>query len=376
MERTTFSISYYCRKSKATTRGLAPIEVSLIVNGKRTFINLPRKIEPETFEKLYNQKKTNELKDYLNVYTQKIYQIQKELMLSGIPITAHTIKEYIKTGGVKTYTLEDLFNDFIEVQKKRNPNVIRKYIITFDLLLSQHDKNKQAITITSKDAHNFYLSLQNKYEQSTLSGYITRIKSIFNFGVEIGKLKTNPFGVLKNISKGEKDIEALTQKEIDTIVNTEIKTEYLERARHLFIFQLHTGLAYIDMAQLTKEDVQIENNTYYIIKKRQKTKKEFCTILLPPAIKVWEYYNGALPIITNQRYNIYLKAIGAICNIDKKLHTHLARHSFATLLLNRGCRLEVVSKSLGHSTLTQTSHYAKLLEKQTIKELSEYTNNL
>lgn len=374
--KATFSINFYCRKSKANKHGLSPVELSVTMNGERIFINLPRKMDYKEFNVLYHQKKTNELKDYLDTFTSTIYKLQQELILSGIPITANTLKEYIFSGGTKTYSLEHLFQDFIALYERKNPKTKQKYINTFDLLLSQHDKNKQAITITNKDAHNFYLSLQNKYEQSTLSGYITRIKSIFNFGVEIGKLKTNPFGVLKNISKGEKDISALTQAEIDTIVNTELKTEYLERARHLFVFQLHTGLSFIDMAQLTKEDVQIENNTYYIIKKRQKTKKEFCTILLPPAIKVWEYYNGALPIISNQRYNIYLKAIGAICNIDKKLHTHLARHSFASLLLNRGCRLEVVSKSLGHSTLTQTAHYAKLLEKQTIKELSEFTNKL
>jgi len=374
MERTTFSISYYCRKSKATTRGLAPIEVSLIVNGKRTFINLPRKIEPETFEKLYSQKKTNELKDYLNVYTQKIYEVQKELMLSGTPITAHTIKEYIKTGGVKTYTLEDLFNDFIEVQKKRNPNVIRKYIITFENLFKLHDRKKELTAINNADADEFLNYLKGIYEQSTLSGQITRIKCIFNFALNNGKIRTNPFNTLQKISKGEKQIVALNKEEIERIINAKMPTNYLQKAKDLFLFQTGTGLAFIDMYNLEPKDLIENNGICYIQKNRQKTKVEYISLVLPMAKKIWDKYNGNLPKISNQRYNIYLKALGVSCGIEKNLHSHLARHTYGTLLLNEGVRLEVVSKALGHSNLRQTQHYAKLQSKTMINEFKTIFN--
>jgi site-specific recombinase XerD len=374
MERTTFSISYYCRKSKATTRGLAPIEVSIIINGQRTFINLPRKIEPETFEKLYNQKKTNELKDYLNVYTQKIYEVQKELMLSGTPITAHTIKEYIKTGGVKTYTLEDLYKDFIEIQRKRNPNVIRKYIITFENLFKLHDRKKEITAINNADADEFLNYLKGIYEQSTLSGQITRIKCIFNFAVNNGKIRNNPFNTLQKISKGEKPISALNKEEIEKIRNSKVNTNYLQKVKDLFLFQMGTGLAYIDMFNLEPNDLKENNGICYIQKKRQKTKVEYISIMLPIAKEIWEKYNGELPVISNQRYNTYLKALGICSGIEKNLHSHLARHTYGTLLLNQGVRLEIVSKAMGHSNTRITQHYAKLKEETIINEIKENFN--
>lgn len=374
MERTTFSISYYCRKSKATTRGLAPVEVSIVVNGKRTFINLPRKIEPETFEKLYNQKKTNELKDYLNVYTQKIYEVQKELMLSGTPITAHTIKEYIKTGGVKTYTLEDLYNDFIEVQKKRNPNVIRKYIITFENLFKLHDRKKEITAINNADADEFLNYLKGIYEQSTLSGQITRIKCIFNYALNNGKIRTNPFNTLQKISKGEKPISALNKEEIEKIRNCKVNTNYMQKTKDLFLLQIGTGLAYTDMAQLNKNDIKDNEGIYYIQKKRQKTKVEYISLVLPIAKEIWDKYNGELPVISNQRYNTYLKALGISCGIEKNLHSHLARHTYGCLLLNNGVRLEVVQKALGHSNIRQTQHYSKLQSETMINEFKTIFN--
>ena len=126
------------------------------------------------------------------------------------------------------------------------------------------------------------------------------------------------------------------------------------------------------MANLQPEDVQYtEDNTPYICKKRQKTDQEYTTIVLPFAHNVWTKYNGNLPIITNQRYNIYLKAVQSICGIKKSLHSHLARHSFACYALNKGIRLEVVAKALGHSAsnLRQTCHYSKLIKKTVIDEM-------
>lgn len=373
MERTTFSISYYCRKSKVTSKGVAPIEVSIIVNGERVMLNLIRKIEPSEFERLYNQKKTNELKDYLNVFSQKIYEVQKELMLNDIPVTAFNIKEYLKYGGTKTYCLDDLFNDFIQIQRKRNPKTSRKYEITFANFLEQHNPKKELSLITNADAENFLYYLKSKYEQSTLSSQITRIKCIFNYAQNNGKIRTNPFNNIR-VSKGEKQIIALNKEEIEKIRNCKVNTNYLEKVKDLFLFQTGTGLSFIDMAQLNKNDIKDNEGIYYIQKKRQKTKVEYISIMLPIAKEIWDKYNGELPVISNQRYNTYLKALGICSGIEKNLHSHLARHSYACLLLNQGVRLEIVSKAMGHSNTRITQHYAKLKEETIINEIKENFN--
>ena len=69
--------------------------------------------------------------------------------------------------------------------------------------------------------------------------------------------------------------------------------------------------------------------------------------------------------------NVYLKAIRDLCGIDKPIFSHVARHTYATRCLNRGIRLEVVAKLLGHSTTRITQHYAKLLEKSILAEVEE-----
>ena len=77
-------------------------------------------------------------------------------------------------------------------------------------------------------------------------------------------------------------------------------------------------------------------------------------------------YNYQLPVLTNQRYNSYLKEIADICGIEKNLTSHLARHTAATLMLNSGIPLDVVAKILGHSNTQMTAHYAKMLDKTII----------
>lgn len=72
--------------------------------------------------------------------------------------------------------------------------------------------------------------------------------------------------------------------------------------------------------------------------------------------------NHKLLVLSNQKYNNYLKELGAICHIDKSLHSHIARHSAACMMLNKKVSIEVVSKVLGHSSIKMTEHYAKLVD--------------
>ncbi|MGI8584363.1 MAG: site-specific integrase, partial [Chitinophagaceae bacterium] len=72
-----------------------------------------------------------------------------------------------------------------------------------------------------------------------------------------------------------------------------------------------------------------------------------------------------LPVLSNQKYNEYLKEIANVCSIDKNLTTHTARHTFATTVtLSNGVPMESVSKMLGHKNLKTTQHYAKVLDKK------------
>lgn len=93
--------------------------------------------------------------------------------------------------------------------------------------------------------------------------------------------------------------------------------------------------------------------------------------LLPVAEQLLERYDYKLPFPSNQKMNSYLKEIAAICGIKKELHTHIARHTAATLFLNNGLSIESTASILGHTNTKQTQHYAKLLDNTVMKQTSK-----
>jgi site-specific recombinase XerD len=208
----------------------------------------------------------------------------------------------------------------------------------------------------------FYADLASKYEDSTSGGMMTRLKTVIKFAISNGKLQKDPFADVR-INKGEKEVEFLTESEISVIRMKKMHTERLEKVRDLFLFQCFTGLAYVDLAELRKEDYQKNDlGQVYIRKKRSKTGVAFTTVLFEDAIKIAEKYDYELPVLSNQKYNTYLKEIQDICGITKPLHTHIGRHTFCTYMLNKGVSMDVVAKMAGHTTTKLTRHYAKLLD--------------
>ena len=374
--RTTSSLQFYCRRSKATKKGLAPIEASIIINGKRVFINLPRKETPEDFARLTLAKKNNDLKDYLYEVRNKFNEVQTDMMRNNIPLSAETLKEYFKSGGVKPYTLENLWDEFLAIQAKRVGSTIsemahKKYISARNTMYSFIDKDTQLTAITPSMMQTVLAGLQSKYKEGTVCGIMTKLKTVVQFGKDNGKITINPFQNLK-YSKGKPEIEYLTEEEIKRLVEKDLGIERLERVRDLAVFQIASGMAYIDTQRLTPEDIHYdENGNCYIYKERQKTKVQYTAVVFPEGVEVLKKYNYKLPSISNQKGNAYLKELQTICGISKTLHFHLFRKTYGTRLLNRGVRLETVSKCLGHSStqITQAA-YSKLLKSTIIKEVS------
>ena len=80
--------------------------------------------------------------------------------------------------------------------------------------------------------------------------------------------------------------------------------------------------------------------------------------------------NKLLPILSNQKMNAYLKEIAGVCEIEKDLTFHIARHTFATsVTLTNGVPIESVSRMLGHKNIRTTQHYAKILDKKVSEDM-------
>jgi len=157
--------------------------------------------------------------------------------------------------------------------------------------------------------------------------------------------------------------------------------------RDLFIFSCYTGLAYIDVMQLTPSNITVGiDGDYWLITSRQKTSNPVRVPLLPKAFELIERYKAhpralasatLFPTITNQKLNSYLKEVADLCGIQKNLTFHLARHTFATTVtLTNGVPIESVSKMLGHSTITTTQIYAKVIEKKLSEDMRNQREKL
>lgn len=371
--RTTTSIRAYCRKCKADKNGLSPIEIAITLNGQRKFFTTSLKCDEKTFKKKCPQN----IAKYIDSMRDNLVTTIAEMTSQGIPLNADRIRTAIQKGGLLSYTIADLFDDYFIILKKKVRNgqiketVAKRYHFLRTLLEKKIDFNREVMDLTPAFVENFYLDIKPNYKESSLAGMMTRFKTIVKFGMDNGRLRINPFQNIK-INKHQKDITYLTEEELKRVFDLEIPNKSLADVRDVFILQASTGLAYTDVAHLTKDDIKIqEDGTHYIIKNRQKTNVQYTTIVLPMGVEVLKRHNYKLRVISNQKTNLMLKTIQTLANIETTMTTHLARRTFAThLLCYKKIRVEVVSKALGHTNVKQTlSAYAKLLDTQVIEEL-------
>ena len=371
-----WDFSFICRPSKADRYGLSPIELSIIIGQKRTYVRLQMKVSAVEFKKKMNSRKNNEVLEYTSQVRNKLHKYANEMMAMGIPVTAQSLKEHFINGGTITYTCGQLRKEFIKYYTDKclvnntTDGVIKKYVRVMNLFVDFIGTDTQINQVTVANISEFQIELLKTYEKTTVAYMLSKLKCAFQFAIDGGHLKHNIWGQI-SIDKKGKEVEYLTNDEVEVIKNKEMN-DRLGRVRDCFLFQCYTGLSYADMAQITKDDIQCEQGMYFIRKARQKTKVVFFTVLNDEAMNILKKYDYVLPLLSNQKYNSYLKEIGAMCNLSKELHSHLARHTCATRLLNSGIPLEIVAKVLGHTTTKITQHYAKLLDKTVLNAFKRH----
>ena len=189
------------------------------------------------------------------------------------------------------------------------------------------------------------------------------------------------------MTKKEVIPEFLTEHELNRIVSKKFTSERLSQVRDVFLFCCYTGLAFVDVEKLKPSEIGIGiDGTKWIFTHRQKTDALSRIPLLSVAIDILEKYKNhhdcinsgkVLPVLSNQKYNDYLKEIAGICSINKKFTTHTARHTFATTVtLSNGVPMESVSKMLGHKNLKTTQHYARVLDRKLSDDMNVLRNKI
>jgi integrase len=199
------------------------------------------------------------------------------------------------------------------------------------------------------------------------------LKALLNRAVLFDLIERNPYDKLKGqFSRGEvENLEYLTDDEVKAFMSIHpLAGSDMAVSRDLFIIQLYTGMSFSDALAFNIKDYQLVDGKWMNVGRRVKTGVTYVNQLLPPVVEVLEKYKMQVPKIDNSTYNKCLKMLGVAAGIEKKMHSHLARHTFATMMLREGVRIEHVSKMLGHTNIVTTQRYAKVLADDIRKDFS------
>ena len=239
-----------------------------------------------------------------------------------------------------------------------------KHIVKWGKINEFEDINDKNIISYDK-----YLDSTGMKPYSKWNNYHRFLNSFIIDAIDEGHLRRNPYKWI-NIDKQKRShgIEkCLTPQEFYKLKRAKMPTESIERVRDVFVFQTYTCLSYSDLREFDSKMIQEVKGMNVYVGNRKKTNMTFTIPLLSPVLDILHKYNGKLPIISNVKYNEYLKVVAQSSGIDKPLSTHWARHTGATLLLNEGVPMQIVSKICGHSSTKITEQvYAKLLDETVV----------
>lgn len=385
------SILFYVKSSKASKNGLLPIYQRITINGTRIELSTSKFVEKSKWNTSAGKIKGNSeearlINSYLDVLLAKAYETEKWMVNNNEEINAQTFKNKFLGVEEKQRQLILIFEDHNKRMKELigsnyANNTYKKNETTLshvkEFLKSQYNLNDisiKRVDIAFINDFDFFLRNTKKCNNNSTIKYIRNFGKIIKQCYVNGWLERDP---LLNYKGKVKEIERvyLTQDEIELLLNKEFKIKRLELVRDMFLFSCFTGLAYIDVYNLTNSNIIIGiDGEKWISTKRQKTESPSRIPILPVTQMIINKYENhpqcknerkLLPILSNQKMNAYLKELADICEIDKELTFHIARHTFATTVtLTNGIPIESVSKMLGHKNLRTTQHYAKVLDRK------------
>ncbi|PKP31000.1 MAG: recombinase [Bacteroidetes bacterium HGW-Bacteroidetes-16] len=382
-------ISFRIKKSKTNKKGLAPINMRIILDNKRFEISSHRFVLPENWDtKLCSAKGTSDealiLNNYLDNLKSKINRQYNILESLNKPITIDSLRERLTGQGEKKYSLLFVYEYHnSEMEKRVNfdiaPATYSKYIISFNRIKNyiQYQYGKKDILLESLNhafitKYEVYLKTIHKCSTNTTVKYLVHLKKIINLSIANEWLLRDPF-MKHHCTYKPTERGFLSPEELLLLENKELKLPRLQKVRDIFVFCCYTGFAQADVEALSPSDITtgIDGEKWIIIN-RKKTDGRSPIPLLPQAMDIINKYKNdpeaqakgrLLPVNSNQRMNGYLKEIADITGITKNLTMHLARHTFATTItLSNGVPIETVSKMLGHNSIKTTQIYSKVVD--------------
>ncbi|MBO6590405.1 site-specific integrase [Psychroserpens sp.] len=395
--RSTFSISFWISTARRND-GTAKIYARITVDSQRVNMSLKYTIPIEIWGRkgsrvLGRTKEAQEINTYLMEVETELFQCYRELRSRTSHITPQMVKAHYFGEDINEFTLKNLF----EYHNTHNAHSLCKatlshyktcqnYLLKYiqkqykcdDYRLSQ--LNHQFIVGFETYLRKLYpINHHSNLSNNSAMKHIQRLRKMIRMAVDNEWIDRDPFQKFK-IRMERKEREFLSLNELQKIQTYHTVIERLRIVKDLFVFSCYTGIAYSDIMNLNEDNLVLSiDGKHWISTKRQKTKNSFKLPLMGPALSIIKRYQyhpkrqpeKLFPKISNQKLNSYLKEIADACDITKNITFHVARHTFATTItLSNGVPIETVSKILGHTKLTTTQIYARVLDKKISEDMS------
>ena len=351
-----------------------PLEIRVTIDGKSYYINTGIKVRKSEWKAglIVNRPNSQELMERVNVIYRKIEDEVNQAISEGRQIDVADIKRraWATRSDASSTSLLDWISEQIDAMTMAEGTV--KHYRTLLLRLREFDTIRRWSDLTVENVYKFDAWLHNLDNQSgdgkisdgAIYNYHKCLKALVNKAMLFDRTDHNPYDRLKGkFKRGDRErIDYLTEDEMDAFASLHpLKGSRMAVARDLFLFQMYTGLSFSDMQAFDISDYKLVEGVWKNTGERIKTGVPYVLQLLPPVVEILERYKWHVPKINNSDYNFCLKALGMACGIERPLHSHMARHTFATYMLRKGIPIEHVSKMLGHTNITQTQRYAKIV---------------
>ena len=367
----------YDRKCVATKTKAAVVELRISSDKARKYISTGVKLLPKEWSNgsVVGRKDFKELNDQLQIIKKKCSEIINKMIDEGT-FDLNAIPNLLKGSMMQQQTF---INYSKELAKRRMPRLApgtrKRYAVVFRFL----EEWKGIVYFSDVTERNIMLMDEALSERGLREcsrwNYHKLLKIFVAHAVDDGLIKRNPYRRV-DIKRGAEDglKRFLTPQEFHRFESCIIPTESLRKVRDLFVFQTYTMMSYSDLVEFNYKDCKKIKGQMVYKSERTKTGQEFTIVLLKPALEVLKRYKYQLPIISNVKYNAYLKAAVMYAQIDKPVTTHYARHTGATILLNEGkVPMHIIQHMLGHASIRETEKtYAKLMDETIVETMVNY----
>lgn len=369
---TTMNAYFYLSRKRLNSRGVAPIYCRVASPHDRADFATGLFIPPKEWSESWSRIAYLKTGQRLSALLDRIYTAIALCEREGLHIASEAVKLFKKEKN-RLVLIEDIVAEFIQLQKPSNLVCGRLNILVQQL--RETISATLAIKISPEDLRAFERALfAEGYSAQTVFKKLQLLKRVMKYAAAKGYIGSSPFTDYKLPTVPRVNLVHLTSAELAAIERHTFASARLNQVKDLFLFQCYTGLSYADLNRFTGANVLHCGHLRYLKGERAKTAQEFTAPWFPEAACIADKYNYTLPVISNQRYNAYLKEVMEVVGIDKNITTHIGRKTFAQMMLDRGFTAEAVTRMMGHSSFTMTQkHYARIGDTRVINEIMKMT---